>query len=54
MTLEPSPDGCDLDNESAWQVANPALDDFLARDTTAALLPPKLRESTLRRARLGQ
>ncbi len=49
-----APDGCDLDDEAAWAAANPALDDFLARDAMRALLPPKLRESTYRRARLGQ
>jgi phage terminase large subunit-like protein len=49
-----APDGCDLDDETAWEAANPALDDFLARDAMRALLPPKLREQTYRRARLGQ
>ena len=36
------------------ELANPALDDFLYRDAVAALLPPKTRESTFRRARLCQ
>jgi len=49
-----APAGCDLDDEDAWEAANPALDDFLHRDSMHALLPPKLRESTFRRARLGQ
>ena len=37
-----------------WELANPALDDFLHRDALQALLPPKVRESTFRRARLCQ
>ncbi|CAN5754340.1 hypothetical protein BH09ACT7_BH09ACT7_32430 [soil metagenome] len=37
-----------------WELANPALDDFLHRDALAALMPPKTRESTFRRARLCQ
>lgn len=37
-----------------WEMANPALDDFLHRDAMTALLPPKVRESTFRRARLCQ
>lgn len=36
------------------ELANPALDDFLHRDAIMALLPPKTRESTFRRARLCQ
>ena len=43
-----------VDCEHCWEEANPALDDCLARDAMAALLPPKLREATYRRARLGQ
>ncbi|SBS77833.1 Terminase [uncultured Mycobacterium sp.] len=42
------------DCEHCWELANPALDDFLHRDALAALLPPKTRESTFRRARLCQ
>ena len=34
-----------------WELANPALDDFLHRDAMHALLPPKTREATFRRAR---
>ncbi|MGI8711001.1 MAG: terminase large subunit domain-containing protein, partial [Acidimicrobiales bacterium] len=37
-----------------WELANPALDDFLHRDAMTALLPPKMREATYRRARLCQ
>lgn len=40
--------------EHCWELANPALDDFLYRDALTALLPPKTRESTFRRARLCQ
>ncbi|MBI3227787.1 MAG: terminase [Mycolicibacterium cosmeticum] len=42
------------DCEHCWELANPALDDFLHRDALVALLPPKVRESTFRRARLCQ
>lgn len=42
------------DCEHCWELANPALDDFLHRDAIQALLPPKTRESTFRRARLCQ
>ncbi|WNG95293.1 terminase large subunit domain-containing protein [Mycobacterium sp. ITM-2016-00318] len=37
-----------------WELANPALDDFLHRDAMHALLPPKTRDATFRRARLCQ
>lgn len=40
--------------EHCWELANPALDDFLHRDAFQALLPPKTREATFRRARLCQ
>ncbi|WP_137120919.1 terminase large subunit domain-containing protein [Segeticoccus rhizosphaerae] len=40
--------------EHCWSLANPALDDFLHRDAMTALLPPKTREATFRRARLCQ
>jgi phage terminase large subunit-like protein len=43
-----------VDCEHCWELANPALDDFLHRDAMQALLPPKTRESTFRRARLCQ
>lgn len=42
------------DCEHCWELANPALDDFLHRDALHALLPPKTREATFRRARLCQ
>ncbi|XLW74275.1 terminase large subunit domain-containing protein [Arsenicicoccus dermatophilus] len=40
--------------EHCWELANPALDDYLHRDALTALLPPKVREATFRRARLCQ
>ena len=43
-----------VDCSHCWELANPALDDFLHRDALAALLPPKTREATFRRARLCQ
>lgn len=43
-----------VDCAHCWDLANPALDDFLHRDALAALLPPKTREATFRRARLCQ
>lgn len=43
-----------VDCRHCWELANPALDDFLHRDAMVALLPPKTRESTFRRARLCQ
>lgn len=43
-----------VDCEHCWELANPALGDFLHRDAMVALLPPKTRESTFRRARLCQ
>ena len=43
-----------VDCAHCWELANPALDDFLHRDALTALLPPKVRESTFRRARLCQ
>ena len=43
-----------VDCAHCWELANPALDDFLHRDAMSALLPPKTRESTFRRARLCQ
>ena len=43
-----------VDCEHCWELANPALDDFLHRDAMHALLPPKTREATFRRARLCQ
>jgi phage terminase large subunit-like protein len=49
-----APAGCALDDEEAWSIANPALDDFLHRDALRATLPPKMRENAFRRYRLGQ
>ncbi len=43
-----------VDCSHCWELANPALDDFLHRDAMAALAPPKTREATFRRARLCQ
>lgn len=43
-----------VDCTHCWELANPALGDFLHRDALQALLPPKTRESTYRRARLCQ
>ncbi|MGN7779021.1 terminase TerL endonuclease subunit [Mycolicibacterium sp. 22603] len=43
-----------VDCRHCWELANPALDDFLHRDAMVALLPPKTREATFRRARLCQ
>jgi phage terminase large subunit-like protein len=43
-----------VDCAHCWELANPALDDFLARDGLQACLPPKMRESSFRRARLCQ
>lgn len=42
------------DCEHCWELANPALDDFLHRDALRALLPPKMTEAHFRRARLCQ
>ncbi|WP_232002248.1 terminase TerL endonuclease subunit [Mycobacterium sp. 1482292.6] len=42
------------DCEHCWELANPALDDFLHRDAMRALQPPKMAESNFRRARLCQ
>lgn len=43
-----------VDCPHCWQLANPALGDFLHADAMRALLPPKTREATFRRARLCQ
>jgi phage terminase large subunit-like protein len=43
-----------VDCRHCWELANPALDDFLARDGLQACLPPKMREASFRRARLCQ
>lgn len=43
-----------VDFRHCWELANPALGDFLHADAMRALLPPKTREATFRRARLCQ
>ncbi|WP_425308420.1 terminase TerL endonuclease subunit [Ammonicoccus fulvus] len=43
-----------VDCEHCWTLSNPALGDFQHRDALVALLPPKTREATFRRARLCQ
>ncbi len=48
-----APADCLIDDERAWAVANPALGDFLAIDAMRSVLRT-MRESTFRRARLGQ
>jgi len=48
-----APDGCALDDEDAWKVANPALGDFLHVDAIRATLKTT-REPAFRRYRLGQ
>ncbi|CAJ1504150.1 terminase large subunit domain-containing protein [[Mycobacterium] holstebronense] len=42
------------DCQHCWELASPALDDFLFRDALAALQPPKMTESHFRRVRLVQ
>lgn len=49
-----APAGCAVDDEEAWALANPALGSFLFADGLRMALPPKTREATFRRARLGQ
>lgn len=44
----------DVSCRHCWTLANPALGDFLHEDALAALLPPKMRESSFRRSRLCQ
>ena len=48
-----APAGCEVDDQDAWVVANPALDDFLHRDALRATLRTS-REASFRRFRLGQ
>jgi phage terminase large subunit-like protein len=43
-----------VDCRHCWELANPALGEFLTADGIAAFMPPKTRESTFRRARLCQ
>ena len=48
-----APEGCALDDEKAWKVANPALGDFLHIDALRATMKTT-REPAFRRYRLGQ
>lgn len=48
--FEDHPSSC----EHCWELANPALGDYLHRDALRALLPPKMSENHFRRARLCQ
>jgi phage terminase large subunit-like protein len=48
-----APEGCDLDDEESWHVANPALGVFLHIDGLRSTLG-KTSESNFRRYRLGQ
>jgi phage terminase large subunit-like protein len=43
-----------VDCAHCWRFANPALGDFLYESGLRAVLPPKMREATFRRARLCQ
>lgn len=49
-----APSSCAVDDWDAIQAANPALGDFLDRETVAAQMPPKTSEWEWRRARLSQ
>jgi phage terminase large subunit-like protein len=48
-----APEGCAVDDEDAWQIANPALGDFLSIDALRAT-QGTTREASFRRYRLGQ
>jgi len=48
-----APEGCDVADEDAWRIANPALGDFLHLDALRATLKTT-REAPFRRFRLGQ
>jgi phage terminase large subunit-like protein len=48
-----APAGCDLDDEAAWHIANPALGDFLHIDAIRSTRRT-MRDSTFRAWRLGQ
>lgn len=49
-----APISCSVDDEDAWEQANPGLDDLVQRTALRAALPPRSREAEFRRARLGQ
>jgi phage terminase large subunit-like protein len=48
-----APEGCEVDDEDAWAVANPALGDFLYVDALRSTMHTT-READFRRYRLGQ
>ncbi|TFD80536.1 terminase large subunit domain-containing protein [Cryobacterium psychrophilum] len=48
-----APDGCAVDDEAAWAIANPALGDFLHVDAFRSTVKTT-REAAFRRYRLGQ
>ena len=48
-----APDGCEVDHEDAWAVANPALGDFLYLDALRSTMRTT-READFRRCRWGQ
>ena len=48
-----APEGCEVDDEDAWAVANPALGDFLYVDALRSTMRTT-READFRRYRLGQ
>jgi phage terminase large subunit-like protein len=48
-----APLGCEIDDERAWKIANPALNDFLYVDAMRSLLTT-MRPASFRRLRLGQ
>lgn len=48
-----APDDCEIDDEAAWAIANPALGDFLSIDALRATMRTT-REAQFRRYRLGQ
>jgi len=48
-----APDGCNINDEGAWKIANPALGDFLSIDALRANLATA-RPASFRRYRLGQ
>lgn len=49
-----APDGCAVDDQRAWQIANPALEAGFLRSTLEAELPPATPEGHFRIFRLGQ
>lgn len=49
-----APANLPIDDPKTWAIANPAYGDWLTEKSISAQLPPKVRESEFRRARLGQ